>query len=375
MSGEWLTKRRSGTALVVGAVLAVSGCGGSSGGGQAAKQGDTAGLAKAQALVAQASVRPTSVGLAGPVGKAIPTGKKVVFISCGVQACDIQGDILAQGAADLGWRYSKIPTDGSPERLQSAFETALRQGADAVILNAVNRATVAKQLAEAQRKGVAFVTCCTVDSTGNGILYNTSTSAQNARIGEYLAGQVVADGHGRANTLYVNISAFQILKALGTSFESAYKRLCPSCGYASIDIPIASLGKDTPDRIVSYLRSHPQVDHVALSVSNALGAGLPAALQAAGLAGKVKIVGQGADTQTYHDLQDGQITAVVPFDYYTVDYLMLDALARHFAGAPIKETAPPLWIMTKRNAPGATDRLFPVVAGYRQQFKQAWGKG
>jgi ABC-type sugar transport system substrate-binding protein len=375
MSGQWLTHRRAGTALVVGAALAVGGCGGSSGGGQAAEQGDTAGLAKAKALVAQASVRPTDVGLAGPVGKAIPTGKKVVFISCGVQACDIQGDILAQGAADLGWTFSKIATDGSPERLQGAFETALRQGADAVILNAVNRATVAKQLAEAQRKGVAFVTCCTVDSTGDGILYNTSTSAQNAKIGEYLAGQVVADGHGKANTLYVNISAFQILKALGTSFERSYKQLCPGCGYASIDIPIASLGKDTPDRIVSYLRSHPQVDHVALSVSNALGAGLPAALQAAGLADKVEIVGQGADTQTYHDLAAGQITAVVPFDYYTVDYLMLDALARHFAGAPIKETAPPLWIMTKGNAPGGTDKLFPVVAGYRDQFKQAWGRG
>ena len=33
-------------------------------------------------------------------------------------------------------------TDGSPEQLQNAFKTALRQGADAVILNAVNRATV-----------------------------------------------------------------------------------------------------------------------------------------------------------------------------------------------------------------------------------------
>src|SRR3954469_5388088 len=198
MSGQWLTKRRGGTALAVGAVLALSGCGGSSGGGEAASQGDTAGLVKAQALVKQASVRPTSVGLAGPVGKAIPTGKKVVFISCGVQACDIQGDILAQGAADLGWTLTKIATDGAPEKVQNAFATALRQGADAVILNAVSRAMVSKQLAQAQQKGVAFVTCCTVDSTGNGILYNTSTSAQNGKIGEYLAAQVVADGGGKA---------------------------------------------------------------------------------------------------------------------------------------------------------------------------------
>ena len=75
-----------------------------------------------------------------------------------------------------------------------------------------------------------------------------------------------------------------------------------------------------------------------LSVSNALGAGLPAALRAAGLADKVKIVGQSGDTQTFQDLKAGNIEAVVPYDYYSVDYLMLDALARHFAGVPAART-------------------------------------
>ena len=113
---------------------------------------------------------------------------------------------------------------------------------------------------------------------------------------------------------------------------------------------MASLGKDTPDRIVSYLRSHPDVDHVALLGQQRARRRAPAALQAAGLAGKVKIVGQSADTQTYHDIEAGQIKAVVPFDYYTVDYLMLDALARHFAGAPVQETAPPLWLDDQEHA-------------------------
>ena len=68
-------------------------------------------------------------------------------------------------------------------------------------------------------------------------------------------------------------------RALGDQFKSSYKKYCPDCEYGSIDIPVTSLGKDAPDRIVSYLRSHPEVNHVVLSVSNALGAGLPAALR------------------------------------------------------------------------------------------------
>ncbi len=363
--------------LVLGtALFAATGCGSGSGGSSSTTESaGGAGVAKAQTLAEKATTRPTTLGVMKPIGKPVPTGKKVVFISCGVQACEIQGNIIKQGAADLGWTASTIGTDGSPEQLQNAFETALRQGADAVILNAVNRASVAKQIEKAKQQGVAFVTCCSTESPGDGILANIAGTDNSAKIGKNLAAEIVADGKGKANTLFVNISAFQILQALGKQLESSYKQFCPDCSYAVLDIPATSLGKDAPDRIVSYLRSHPQVNYVVLSVSNALGAGLPAALRAAGLADKVKIVGQSGDTQTFQDLQANNVKSVVPFDYYAVDYLMLDALARHFAGAPPQKATPPLWIVTSKNMPSeATKGLFPVVTSYQDDFKQLWGK-
>jgi ABC-type sugar transport system substrate-binding protein len=367
--------RKSAAVLAVGAAMvAATGCGSDSS-SSAAQGGGGAGVAEALALAKQSTARPTSIGLTKPIGKSVPTGKKVVFISCGVAACEAQGDIIKQGAADLGWTATTIGTDGSPEQLQGAFETALRQGADAIILNAVNRASVAKQLEKAKQEGVAFVTSSSVDKTGDGILANVAGTDNSAKIGENIAAQIVADSDGKANTLYVNISAFQILQSLGDQFKSSYAQYCSDCQYASLDIPIASLGKDAPDRIVSYLRSHPQVNYVVLSVSNALGAGLPAALRAAGLGDKVKIVGQSGDSQTFQDLQAKNLNSVVPYDYYTVDYLMLDALARHFAGAPVQNALPPLWIVTPENMPEeATKGLFPVVPSYRDEFKKLWGK-
>jgi ABC-type sugar transport system substrate-binding protein len=362
-------------ATLVAAALVAAGCGssGSSGGSSGSSGATTQGLAQAESIVKQASTRPTAITVTKPIDKPIPAGKKLVFISCGVEACNVQGKIIAQGAKDLGWSAATIATDGSPEKLQGAFETALRNGADAVILNAVNRAAVAKQIAEAKQKGVAFVTCCSTESVGNGILYNTSTAEQNAKIGTALAAKAVADSKGEADTLYVNISAFDILKPLGASFEKSYKEYCPSCSVATIDIPLTALGKDAPDRIVSYLRSHPKVNYVVLSVSDALGTGLPAALQAAGLGGKVKILGQGASTQIYQYISGGQVQSVVPFDYYAVDYQMLDALARHFAGVPVQQTAPPQWLVGKSGLP-STSELFPVVPDYRSQFLKLWGK-
>ena len=151
-------------ALALGAALvAVAGCGdSSSGGGSAAQGGGGPGVAEALTLAEKATTRPTSIGLTTAIGKSVPTGKKVAFISCGVEACEIQGDIIKQGAADLGWTASTIGTDGSPEQLQNAFQTALRQGADAVILNAVTRSVIAKPLEQAKKQGVPFVTLSSV---------------------------------------------------------------------------------------------------------------------------------------------------------------------------------------------------------------------
>jgi ABC-type sugar transport system substrate-binding protein len=108
-------------------------------------------------------------------------------------------------------------------------------------------------------------------------------------------------------------------------------------------------------------------------VTDALGTGLPAALKAAGLT-KVKIVGQGADPTAYQELAQGQILALVPFDYFSVDYQMIDALARHFAGVPIQLTPPSRWLLTKDNLPSDYTKLFPVVPDYESKFLKLWGK-
>jgi ABC-type sugar transport system substrate-binding protein len=330
-------------------------------------------LSQAKQILQQGATRPASITLSTPIKKPIPTGKKLVFISCGAAQCQLQGNIVKEAASHLGWTSQTIATDGSPTQIQSAFTTALRNGADAVILNATTRAAIAKQLAQAQAKGVAFVGCCSTDSVGNGYLYNTSTPQQNGKIGKYLAAAVAADAGGKgANTLYVDIPAFTILGALGDAFKSSYQTLCQGCKYNKISIALPQLA-NAPNTIVSYLRSHPDTKYVALSVTDALGTGLPAALKAAGL-NDIKIVGQGGDPTAFQALKQGQILALVPFDYYDVDYQMVDALARHFTGQKVEQTAPPLWLLTKDNLPSSYTKLFPSVADYQSQFLKLWGK-
>jgi ABC-type sugar transport system substrate-binding protein len=377
----WSKYRRGAVAAAaVAALIAVAGCGSSdntksSSGSQASAAATSSGdpaLAQAKAVLAQATKRPTRITVTTPIGKSIPTGKKLVFISCGAAACQTQGKIVAQAAAKLGWSSTTIATDGSPQQIQNGFNTALRDGADGIILNASTRAAIAKQLQTAQAKKVAFVGCCSTEKVGPDYLYNTGTPQQNTRIGNYLASLIASDSGGKANTLYVDIPAFTILGSLGTSLQQQYAKYCPGCGFAKIGIPLPRLA-DSSNLIVSYLRSHPDVNYVALSVTDALGTGLPAALKAAGLT-KVKIVGQGGDPTAYQAVAQGQILGLVPFDYYNVDYQMVDALARHFAGAKVQQSPPPLWLVTKDNVPSDYTKIFPDVENFDSQFMQLWGK-
>jgi ribose transport system substrate-binding protein len=358
-------------------LFVATGCGSSDSGSSSSNSaaGGNADISAAKQLTDTSATRPTAITQAKPIDKPIPAGKKITFISCGVEACAVQGPILAEGAKVLGWSVKQVGTDGSPEKVQNAFQSAIRDGANAVIINAADKDALAGPISAAKAKGVEVVTCCSLAQQGKDVLFNTGTPEQNAPIGKMLAGKVVADSAGKADSLYVNVSAFAILAAVGQTFEQEYKRLCAGCGFGKIDIPLTSLGKDAPDRIVSYLRSHPKVNYIVLSESGSLGPGLPAALQAAGLADKVKIVGQGGNQQVYQDVGAGKIAAVTPSSLYGYDYSMLDALARKWAGVPVEQTPPEFWLMTKENMPGAINGpAFPIVQDYKTQWAKLWGK-
>ena len=368
--------RVAGLAAVIATVaLVAAGCGSSSNksSGSASTSSSTSdSVAKAEQVVSQAMQRPSTITVSQPVGKAVPSGKKVAFISCGVSVCQLQSQIVAQAAKTLGWTTLTINTDGTPTSVQSAYDTAVRQGADAIVTTAALRAEIASKIPMLKTKGVVVSDCCSTDPVAPPFIYNTSTPAQAAEGGKILAAEVVADSKGKANTLYVNLPAFTILSALGAEFKSSYQQYCPTCGYASIDVSLTQLAH-APNLIVSYLRSHPSVNYVALSVANELDTGLPAALSAAGLS-NVKIVGQGGGPTDFEYVANGQELALLPFDYYNVDYQMVDALARHFAGAPVQLTPPPNWLVTKENLPSSHSSLFSNVPGFRTQFLKLWGK-
>jgi ABC-type sugar transport system substrate-binding protein len=117
------------------------------------------------------------------------------------------------------------------------------------------------------------------------------------------------------------------------------------------------------------------VGYLVLSEASALGPGLTGALQAAGLGpDKVKIIGEGGNATTWQEIAQGKVEAVLPPALHSYDYGMLDALARHFAGAKVQNTPPDLWLVDKDNIPKTNAPAFSPVEDYQAQWSELWGK-
>jgi ribose transport system substrate-binding protein len=356
-------------------LAAVTACGGSSSssGGQASTDG-TQVTAAAQKLVDAQMQRPDAISVSQAHTKAIPTGKKVVYISCGQPACIQLGEGLKSAAAALDWKATVLATDGSPEKIAAAWKQVANGDYDGVIGSGFPRSMFERSLLQLKAKNVPVIMVATTDPAENGISLVLDGPDQIAKIAKTMAAWAVAQTGGTKETLYVRVSALASQQAQSKAFLPAYKALCPSCKLNVLDMPLTAIGKDSSNRIVSYLRSHPNVNNVVICTGG-ITVGLPAALKAAGLAGKVKVFDQAPSQQGQQYVASGQQAGTVPFPTAETMWQAADALARIYTGESPEadKTALPIWVVTGKDIPSATE-AFPVVESYQEQFRKLWGK-
>ncbi|BBC30385.1 uncharacterized protein SGFS_016790 [Streptomyces graminofaciens] len=369
--------RRALTAIVpVTALLTLTACGSDStpaaGTSQAAAPGSP-GLTAARAALQKYSERPASISVTQPVGKKIPKGKEIDFILCGVQSCKDLADFFTEGAEELGWKVKQIATQGTPESVQAAYEQVLRDKPDAVVASGFPRAVYAKQLARLKAADIPVIQSNADDVVGDGVSLLKNGPKDVGVQGEMLASWVVSDSGAEANTVYFDLPAYSILKPVKDSFAAKYREWCAGCALDNVDVPITAVGKDMPDRVVSYLRSHPKVTHVVFSLG-LLNVGVPAALKTAGVTGKHLVVNVG-DAQNYQYIQSGLSDGAMALNSHETAWIQVDALARHFTGQSMdvdQRAELPNMLVTKGNLPSA-DGDFPIVEDYQAQFKALWG--
>jgi ribose transport system substrate-binding protein len=378
------SRRRASAALVLLAVaiaVVAAGCGSksssssSSASTSAASNNTSAGLAQAQAFEKEAMTVPKTLGLP-TTSKAIPAGKTVTYVHCGVDVCTTIANAIKNAASVLGWNVKIVPSDGSPAGIKAAWDTVVRIHPAAAFGSGAPRAVYASEIAQLKAAGVPVFLLATADDAGNGVVMSTMRKDQVPIVGKQMASWVVSSTNGKPNTLYVDLPTFPILPPVKAGFEAAYKQWCPGCGYASIDLPITSIGKDAPSRIVSYLRAHPNVNRVALGYDG-LDFGLPAALKAAGLGGKVQFIGEAPTATNMAYVRSGQEGATVSQAYFEIWANLVDATARTLTGQSIAANQAwkvPWFLVTKDNIDSVGTGFGPVIPNLNEQLKTLWNK-
>jgi ABC-type sugar transport system substrate-binding protein len=333
-------------------------------------------VAAAKAWVAQLEQRPTSIGRTDKITKPIPTGEHIAFIGCGNPSCDQEGQVVQQAAKTLDWSVTVINTDGTPGTEKAAFDQAVREKVAGIVYTSVDASTFASDVPALKANGTFVTACCVTDpvSPTTGIDYSIDTVAQTPIKGKAMAAWVSADSNGHADTVWVDVPAFSILKVFENGFIAGMKQYCPGCQVNNLDIPVTALGNGATTQIVSYLRANPNVKYVISSIDD-LNIGLPAALRAAGLS-DVKIGGEGPVATNIQYIRSGQQSFTLAFAYYEDLYAQVDAIARHVAGVPVPpSTTPPMWLITQSNAPEPpTSAFIPIVTDVQAQYEALWGK-
>jgi ABC-type sugar transport system substrate-binding protein len=360
--------------LVALLALAVSACGSSSS-SSGGSGGGSGGPSKADSALLKAdftkwSTPAKTIPVTAPQKKPIPRNVSIAYITCGVPTCTYIANAIHQAADVLGWKYTTIASQGTPESVKAAWDSAVRLHPTAVLASGINRSVFNPELLQLKKMGVGVFECCAADPPGNGLTMSISGPADQAFQGDREAAMVSTLAKGTPNVLYVNLPEFSTMKPELARFQLMMKKYEPSSSVHVLNIATTAIGTTSQNTIVSYLRANPDVNFVQLS-QDALSAGLPAAMKAAGL--NVPFGGAGGGPQPNEMIAAGQQEGTIAYPTYQIFWTLVDGIARwvtHQSLAP-DQIKTPFFIMTQQNVKSTPPTIVP---GLKAQFTKLWGR-
>jgi ABC-type sugar transport system substrate-binding protein len=371
----------AGVLMTCLALVAACGTSGSSGTSSSGGSGGPE-VKAAKAATTKLLARPTSIGVTEPIGAKVPSGKKIDFVVPNVPSALAMAKPLTEAAKALGWTTTIRNAGTSPEDFVAAVEKATQSAPDGVFIAGIPPAVITRQLQALKGAKIPVITLGApggnVPAPSTGIIFNIAGTPYNTDAGTALANWVTADSNGKADTLAIGVPDFPGPHAVTTGFKAQLAKSCPKCKFDSMNFPADTIGQTLPQTLAGYLRTHQDVKYVVADFDD-LYAGVPAALQSAGITG-VKLAGNTPSTTNQVNIAAGNDEAGgYMFSLFENPWRVIDVFARTFAGKPVDASvnAPiPAWLITKDNQKswgGPADSAWPLVKDYQAQYKKLWG--
>jgi ribose transport system substrate-binding protein len=365
-------------ALVALGALAV-GCGGggsssSSGGGGGSTEaggGSTGGGGSAEMKAAEAlmkKVEDPAINVTTPIGKPIPEGETVVFLSCNLSTCQRPAETATEAAKVIGWNVKVLTDNLTPQSLENNVQTALNIHPAVVVNDTLDLSP--QELKEFKAAGIKVIGYGNTPNPGYTVILRDVEYQEF--VGRIDAATIVTRSDLTSGKVgWPN----QIGSAAGEGQEEGLKKglaeFCPECELEVYELPTA-LNTNLASSIANWMRANPEIDNVVLAIESSM-QGLHGALQAAGLSDKT-FTTQYATNAIVPFLQSGELKAAISPGDGAAGWLTMDTAIRLVLGLPTEENTDPEALVPALNEGTEVQAVSEGPANYEQTFEKLWGK-
>jgi ribose transport system substrate-binding protein len=331
-------------------------------------------------LVATYKTVPTGIVQTAALSKK-PDKKKVTFIVCADPSCVALAGYLKEAVGAMGWDFTSINAPATD--FGSAVQQAIDTKPDFIAGTGTDAAAFQPQYDAMKAAGIPYFTCYATDVPGGEAnnLYADCYDASAAQVySRVLVDWIINDSGGKANALVVNLPLFPILSAQADGAKKEFAT-CSGCSAKSLDLTIDDLTSGgTPNAIVSFLQSNPDINYLYLSYSG-FEPGLAEALATAGMTAKIKIAGTQASQAQLQAIIDGKETVWTALPQEYAMWTLADQMARVANGEwdsanERTNAVPPFYLVDNTDGAKALvglDNGWPGPDGFKDAFKKLWG--
>ena len=349
---------------------------GSAGSSASTAAGGTSQVAAAQAAVRTAEGPITSIPTLAPLKSPPSAGKTFVWMQCDLTDCQNQVNAAQAAVRAVGWHLKTLSfSEGNPQSLVSGLLRALQYHPIAVGVAGMNEAQFSAVIPAYSKAGVVIVNSFSDGAPTGPIITNFNGTETEVVQAQMLSNWFIADSGGKGKVLSVDVSGIAGLTRFDNTFVSFTKSHCANCSVTTLPLSYDdALGGKVTGAVVAQLEKDRSLGYVVFS-EGAFSGGLPAALAAAGLQHRVKILGEAATVTDLADIKNGSESAWTQHNEYVDVWLQVDAVLRHAEGMSLEPT-----LLTQPRLL-ATGMDFPVEANlnepadYASQFEKLWHVG
>lgn len=303
------------------------------------------------------------------------TGGTIDFIVCGLPVCDEELAITEKATNLIGWSIVPIQAGETPQTVTAAYDQAVRNHPTAVIgSGGFPPAEMAHQLQELTAMGIPSVLLF-VPNRGDATTA-IWVDANEYQLGEEMGKWIIANSNGHNAHIGVMYTPGAPEFADATKgIEKEVSLGCSGCNVNVYSFNYSDIGTTLPAEVVSYLIRHPSINYLYFGFTNEI-AGVPAALQSAGLEKRVTIVTTDSNPPEAVYMLHGEIAASAGFPWGSALAEAVNEILRATMHLPVPAASNLSWpqmILTANNLPkSAINGLFPLDKDYLASFAKAW---